>query len=469
MKHVFTILLTILFTLNHSPLTSQKQGQELVDSLLTQLTKSKDDTNKVRLISKLSKEYYQIDPDAGIEYGKKGLELAKKLNWEEGIADLYVSLGTDYLGKSEYPIALDYFLKAKTGYEKINRDNKIAEVLTSIGIIYYFQSDFENALKYYNDALKKNELINNKKQIARILGNIGVIYADQKIFDKGIDYYRKGLKIAEEVGDKNRMSTIVGNMAIIYFSKKDYSKAMNHYLKALAINEEIGNRFVMGTNYGNIGDLLLAVSSDPNLKYFAEQNEMISESRSKNIEKSIEYILKAISHFEAVGDLDYKSTYLNFVANAYKQKGDYKNQAIYLEKFIMVKDSAFNREKSEEIGRLETKYEYEKKQREEEIAAMKKAEEISYRNNIQYSGISIFVVLLFITLFLIPKFNISITFIDGLVFVSFLLLFEFILVFAEPWVDDWTDQIPIYKLGINFVIALLFIPFHRIEKKLYFY
>jgi len=68
-------------------------GQALIDSLLKELPRQKEDTNKVKLLNKLSSGYWKIKPDEGIRYGQKSLELATKLDWEKGIAVGYNALG----------------------------------------------------------------------------------------------------------------------------------------------------------------------------------------------------------------------------------------------------------------------------------------------------------------------------------------------------------------------------------------
>ena len=65
---------------------AQKQGQSLIDSLLKELPKQKEDTNKVKLLNSLSYSYPSISPDEGLKYGEQGLDLSTRLDWEKGIA-----------------------------------------------------------------------------------------------------------------------------------------------------------------------------------------------------------------------------------------------------------------------------------------------------------------------------------------------------------------------------------------------
>ena len=56
---------------------------------------------------------------------------------------------------------------------------------------------------------------------------------------------------------------------------------------------------------------------------------------------------------------------------------------------------------------------------------------------------------------------------EGLIFFAFLILFEFVLVFVEPYLENYTDGEPIYNLLANAVIALLIFPLHDVlESKL---
>jgi hypothetical protein len=92
MKSLLLILLVLtISTLN---LKAEKlTGQAKIDSLLAELHKAKGDTNEVKLLSKLSFAYYCINPDKGIEYGEKGVKLAKKIGWKKGEAASIIAQG----------------------------------------------------------------------------------------------------------------------------------------------------------------------------------------------------------------------------------------------------------------------------------------------------------------------------------------------------------------------------------------
>ncbi|MBL4715668.1 MAG: hypothetical protein JKX95_03455 [Bacteroidia bacterium] len=51
--------------------------------------------------------------------------------------------------------------------------------------------------------------------------------------------------------------------------------------------------------------------------------------------------------------------------------------------------------------------------------------------------------------------------IEGIIFISFLILFEFVLVLADPHIERYTGGAPGYKLLFNAGIAGLMFPLHH--------
>ena len=56
--------------------------------------------------------------------------------------------------------------------------------------------------------------------------------------------------------------------------------------------------------------------------------------------------------------------------------------------------------------------------------------------------------------------NVSERMAEGIIFFSFLILFEFLLVLADPYIDGWSGGAPGIKLLFNAGIAALIFPAH---------
>ncbi|MCO6494033.1 MAG: hypothetical protein J5I98_36785 [Phaeodactylibacter sp.] len=79
MRHALFVLLTFsCLGITPPKAVGQKQGQARIDSLLLELPRASEDTNKVLLLATLSYNYYPINPDEGIKYGNEGLGACRR-------------------------------------------------------------------------------------------------------------------------------------------------------------------------------------------------------------------------------------------------------------------------------------------------------------------------------------------------------------------------------------------------------
>lgn len=388
--YIISILLFFLVL----PLQAQKQGQELIDSLLKELPKAVDDTNHVKLLKNLSSNLFTSDPDKGIKYGLEGAELAEELSWEKGLAGSYLALGVNYsFGKSDYPKGISYFEKALHIYEKLNLESDIASTLGNLGFVYRNQSDYVRALKYYQRSLKIFEKLKKREGIAANLGNIGIIYDYQSNFPLALEYYKKALvlnkelknksgvaalltniglvyyfqgdynnaldnlkksqKIFEDMGSRSGTASTLGNIGLIYQTKSDYSQALENYNKAATIYEKLGIKANLANNWGNIGELYYTIAQDSVLRNIKEETEFVSLDKNVDIERSISYYNKAIKLLEEIGELDTRSRFMEGLSKVYAYKGDYEKALNIYKNYIKLKDSVFNQKTKTQIANLE--------------------------------------------------------------------------------------------------------------------
>lgn len=315
MKNI-RILIIILFVLvNISKSNAQLQGQARLDSLLKELPKSKEDTNKVKLLSDISYDYNNINPQIGITYGTKALKLAEKLNWNKGFAKSYYSLGTNFHSKSEFPKALEFYKKSLK-YFNID-DNILGKSLNlgNIGTIYHEQSEYNTALKYYKKALELNIEADNKSGIANNYGNIGNIFYDQSDFPKALEYFNKSLKIYESIEFSSGIATNLSSIGNVYYALSDYPKSLEYYDKSLKINRRIGNLSSIAINLVNIGNI------------YEKQNQY---------EKAIEYYKQSLDINTKIGNQAGISNNLINIGTLYNSKKDYKKALEYYDKSITI-------------------------------------------------------------------------------------------------------------------------------------
>ncbi len=344
--------------------------------------------------------------------------------------------------------------------EELSNKNGIARHLGNIGLVYWNQGDYPKALEYYFKALKMDEELGRKSGIARHLGNIGNVYKNQGDYPKALEYYFKALKMDEELGRERGIAIRLGNIGGVYKSQGDsafaasrkgrdlamadkYPKALEYFFKALKMRRELGAKTLIASTLGNIGSLYTST------KEYAEAEK---------------HLLQALEICREIGALNVERQIEEMLSNLYAQTHRYRLAYEHHKAYGIAKDSLFNEEKSKDLGKLEAKHEFEKQEierkRAEEEQAKQAAAVKSRRDNLQYSGILIFLVLVFAGVFMLGRFNIPIRLAEGMIFLSFLLFFEFTLVLLDPYIEQYSSGAPAIKLGFNAVLAGLIFPMH---------
>ena len=394
---LFFLAICVLWS-SHS--FAQKRGQALIDSVLALLPSAAEDTNKVLMLGKLSYNYYPIDPNEGIKYGKEGLALAEKLNWKHGIGTLNGQLGINYAVKSDYSTALGHFLAALKIKEETGNKTDIATALGNIANIYFLMSNFPVAIEYHLKALRINEELGNNKGIALNLGNIGLIYKDQSDYDLALEYFFKAAEINETAGNKSYLANNYSGIGIVYYLQKKYPEALEYYTKAMKLYEELGNKdgiakchsYIgvvyheqsdygmaldylfksinlfreLGNNIGygddlsNIGDVYLSLYKDKNpgteWKVFSGGNKTALLHKAKFYLDSAIVIEKNIDNLKSL-----KESY-NRMSEVKALLGDYKGAYETHQLYKLVSDSTFNIEKDNKITQFAMQYDFDKKE-----------------------------------------------------------------------------------------------------------
>ena len=141
------------------------------------------------------------------------------------------------------------------------------------------------------------------------------------------------------------------------------------------------------------------------------------------------------------------------------------------ELYIQMRDSIKNEETQKATIRQQTKYEFEKamllKEQEENEKRRILNEKLKRRDNLQYSIVLICLLVIGVVVAMLGRLSLPERIAEGIIFFSFLILFEFLLVLADPYIDNWSGGAPGIKLLFNATIAALIFPLHSLfETKL---
>ncbi len=306
--------------------------------------------------------YYRADYGKAIKYYNESLEAFKKAEDRKGIAIALRNIGNVHSQISNYKKALDYYLKSLTIREEIGDKKGVAAVNDAIGSVYasYKPDEFKTPLEYHKKALKINKELANKYGISTSYLYLGSIYyrkflsdTIQATADTAINYLNKSREICEKINNIRGLTSIDDILGQIYLTQGKYEKALYYFNNSLEIRKQIGNKYGI-------------VSSKINLASYYLEKENLKKSKIL-LEESLN-LAKKIDSKEQI-----KSIYGN-LSGVYYALNDFKKSYETSRKYILLKDSLQNEEKTKEMTQLAMQHEFDKKEKLREIEDKKREE-----------------------------------------------------------------------------------------------
>jgi tetratricopeptide (TPR) repeat protein len=309
---------------------------------------------KVDMLNRLAALTFRHAPQKCLEYGQEALNLSRTLNYPEGEANalIYMGLGYSY-GEGDKKKALALYQQGLKRFEEQGDQKKIANTLIKIGIVHKDVSRYDEAMANYRKALKIYENLDYKEGIAVAFNNLGIVYDDLGHYAKALDYFLKSLKIREELGDTGQLAAVFTNIGTIYWRIKDYDRALEYFNKTLAIDQATGNKSDISGSLHNIAMVHHSLGHHGKaLEYYQKSLHLKEEIGAKrgtaytliNIgtvyystdrcRQALTYFFKALKPMEELEDQNGLAGTLGNIGAAYIKLQRYDDALPYLERCI---------------------------------------------------------------------------------------------------------------------------------------
>jgi tetratricopeptide (TPR) repeat protein len=389
-RNTLYFILLIICSLGRTVLSAQ---QSKTDSLLTLLSKDKEDTTKLIHLYNLSDEFETTHNFTdGIKYGERSITFAdhlliteKKESIKKTIlnykAKSFHNIGIIYYEQGNYSEALKNNIAALNIRESIGDKNSTATSYNNIGNIYIYQGNYPEALKNYFACLKIKEEIGDKKNIAYSLNNIGVVYQYQGNYPEALKNHYAALKIREGIDDKNGIADSYNNIGMISEELGEVSKALKNYSLALKIREEINDQQGVAAAYINIGNVFTKQGNYPEgLKnYLAalKKEEAIEDktgmtasllnigfvfTKQKKYNEAQNYFLKAKNFALDFGGKAHLKEVYSGLTQIDSARGNFKDAYENHKNYILYSDSLNNEETRKKTIQSQMTFDFEKKE-----------------------------------------------------------------------------------------------------------
>ena len=431
MKKKFILCLLII---NSHFLLSQVNT---IDSLRGALKSEIPDSTRVLILAELSQLNVYSKPDSAFAFAQEGLKLAAATSFLKGEVICLNRLSNVLRVRGNLPKSLEMNLQALKKGESIHDERSVCRTLSDIGVIYFIQGDYPRSIEYYLSSKKIAEQIKDDDRLMINYINIGDSYMRMNLLDSALIFTKHAYELSLRGQNEIVFSTSLNNLGNIYSRLKQPVKALEfyksslHYFRVLADDDGVCESTI------GIARLFQQSGQHDSSLYYAKLSMEVGRKAGFP-----QRILEAGS----------------FLADFYKDQGHADSAFVYLEATMFAKDQYFSQEKIKQMQNLS----FDESMRQQEIATAKAIAEKERKNNIQYAIIAIGLICFIILVILLSnKIRFHEKWIRFLGVLGLLLIFEFINLYAHPFLGTITHHSPVLMLVILVLIAAILIPLHH--------
>jgi signal transduction histidine kinase len=360
---------------------SQKKGQELLDSMIQELPRTKEDTNKVNLLVQISRLYTTIHPKEGFQYAEHGMKLASKLDWKKGIANLDNNLGLLTGDTGNNTLAREYFEKSFDINKELDAKAAMIANLNNIGRSYQRETNFPKASEYYFKAMAIAEESGNDEQAALVGTNLTALYMNQADYAKAESYALLTIKKGEAGHALIHVSKGYELLGVIKLEKKDTAAARENFEKALSINEQLGNQLAVVSVLTNLGTM----EADPEKQIAvyiqvqkildsiapASQNAILNlanlgltyynlgmlkqgNERLKDFDQADQYLQRGKALCKSTHNPEYDADISQVISQLEETRGNYKDALESFKHYSGINDSIYSQDTKNKMAAIES-------------------------------------------------------------------------------------------------------------------
>lgn len=327
------------------------------DSAINTFAREANDTVRMKRLYDYALSVEVTSPGSAVAVAKYLLEDArrkKNVHYEERANH---ALGNAYKRAKDFPRGLQYYLEAYRLQKQQKDYERQISTCFEIADLYDLADDLGKMKQYVEEAWKICQDHNVQSYKPHVLDRMATIDKKQGNLDTAIAKYGRAIELAKQQNDKYAQVASYCNMAIAMKSAKKYPESLDAYNEALGLIDTNEDKYAHCIILGNMANL------------FYEMGDM---TRSK------QYAYRSLALQPEVNEVSAYLDMYELLKKIYTAEKNYPLALDYFSKWVAIKDSVIDKEKSQQIQELQTKYDTRNK--DEQIDAQRK--ELAYNRRI---------------------------------------------------------------------------------------
>jgi tetratricopeptide (TPR) repeat protein len=358
------------------------RGQQVtVDSLARERLALSSDTALVINLSYSAFAYVPLNIDSALSIGNRAMDMARKLDFQSGIASCYNTLGWIYYNRGDDRKGIEYIQRSIGLQKELNNEKDQIISVYNLSSIYIGQRNYGDALDCLLRAIPlADKFVDSRSLSTGIYKNLAIVYRELKDYDLAIRYFEKAIRLNLKQRNLQLASNIKVSLAILYARVNNYPSAFREINEAYAISKKLGDVYGVSIATENKGDFYFQQKKyDAAMRCFQKARAGYEELGNRpdmafiNMEigrvyavkgdlgRAEAYLKSALRLAEAARSRNYLQDVYGALSEAYEKKGDFASSLKYYKHAVLLKDSLQTEAQQEKLNRLRTRYESEQK------------------------------------------------------------------------------------------------------------
>ncbi|NOX86027.1 MAG: tetratricopeptide repeat protein [Chlorobi bacterium] len=288
------------------------------------------------------------------------LTIASGMNDSTLISDIKTHLGILYCEQEKPEEGITLFKEAMNYYEKTGNTEAISDAALNIGVVLKMAGKYDDALEYIRKSTDIEEGSQRKSQLVIRYYNLADLYLEMNDKEKAYEYCQKTMTIANEIASKPFFADCNFLMGKYFMLEKNYRQAISHFKTALVTalknNEQT---LTAGIYLWNARAL-----------YKLNRNGQVTDLARKAYENALKMKLLSLQKDAAL-----------LLSENFQKTGKTGKALTWYKIYHNISDSINFFRQQKEISRIEARYNYEKKEHENELLRSKASlQEIRLKN-----------------------------------------------------------------------------------------
>ena len=308
-----------------------------IDSLRKVIPTIETDTTKVNSLNELGQMLIRVDLYYALDTINLSIKIAKKSEFNKGLAMAYKIKGIIYFYKGQTDTSLNYFYKSLDISEKSGDVVSAAKMYNNIGIIHRNLGNIQESINSYLKAIELLENSDEDETLITIYINASNVFRNAGNYQRALEFNYNALNIISRKNQKTledslQTGHIYKSIANIYSDQEQFSKAENNYKIALEIYIKNNSQSDIGDIYLNLGNIQPEKKGELITFAFATIDYVNFTNDSEfRYQKAINYYQKALALYQNKSKI--ATANLN-IGETYSKIEKYDSAKIYLDEAL---------------------------------------------------------------------------------------------------------------------------------------